>query len=255
MLTEKFCNLHPKAKPSIVRFGKNDKSINRLENTLQSAVINAAGDRTNEYNEQATAKDVKTCKTDIIEKLEKQLSFSDEYEQSIKDLFEFEKIQNELVAAEIITEAETELPKVPESTNIDFDKIFQFASEESIICLKNIHLPEFNFLLKHKKDIPIFINACEEINQHAGKGFDADIETSEIPETFIRLIEQCLNLFKKNIPIDSLKPSDITGAFLKKLFRKTPEDKEIENLIKPLKSLKHINIIEDIARINPTFAF
>lgn len=72
MLTEKFCNLHPKAKPSIVRFGKNDKSINRLENTLQSVVINAAGDRTNEYNEQATAKDVKTCKTDIIEKLAKQ---------------------------------------------------------------------------------------------------------------------------------------------------------------------------------------
>jgi len=249
MLTEKFCNLHPKAKPSIVRFGKNGKSINTLENTLQNAVINAAGDRTNEYNEQATAKDVETRKTDLIEKLEKQLSFSDEYEQSIKDLFEFEKTQNELVAAEILTEAETELPRVPESTKIDFDKIFQFASEEIISSLKNINLPEFNFLLKHKKDIPIFINACEEINQHAGKGFEADIDTSEIPETLIELIEQCFNLFKKNIPIDSIKTSDITGAFLKKLFRKIPEEKEIENLIKSLKSLKHVNIIKDIARI------
>lgn len=249
MLTDKFCDLHPKAKPSIVRFGKNGNSINTLENTLQNAVINAAGDRVIDYNEQATAKDAETCKTEVIGKLEKQLSLSNEYDQRIKDLFEFEKIQNELVAADIISENEASLPKVHESIKIDFDIVYRFASEGSIISLKNMNLPEFNLLLKHRKDIPVFLNTCEEINLHSGGNFDIDIRTSEIPDNFKELFEQCSNLFNKNIPIYLLNPSDIACVFIKKLLRIIPGNEEIYNLINSLKNLKYDSIIEDISHI------
>ena len=89
MLTDKFRDLHPKAKPSIIRLSKNGKSINSLENSLQNAVINAAGDRSNDYNEQATEKDTKDIKETVVEKIEKQLSSSDEYRENIYNLLKF----------------------------------------------------------------------------------------------------------------------------------------------------------------------
>jgi len=249
MLTDKFRDLHPKAKPSIIRLSKNGKSINSLENSLQNAVINAAGDRSNDYNEQAAEKDTKDIKETVVEKVEKQLSSSDEYRENIYNLFEFEQIQNSLVDSGEFSEDDFALPKIDNSEIIDLEKLQDFAEDASIDNFKDISLTAFRFLLKRRKDIPKFLNACEEINLYPSKDFDIETTLTEIPESFVDLIETSVKSFKKGIPIAALQSGDIPGAFFKKLFRKSPDKKGLEQLIKSLRSLKHARIVEEIARL------
>ena len=249
MLTDKFRNLHPKAKPSIIRLSKNGKSINGLENSLQNAVINAAAGRANDYNEQAAEQDEKVLRRDVTVKLEDQLSSSDEYRENIHNLFEFEQIQNNLVSSGGFSEEDLTLPKIDNSTIIDFKKIQDFVEDSSIDNFRDISLPAFHFLLKRRDDIPVFLNACEEINIQSGENSDFETTLTEIPKSFIDLIETSSDAFKKDIPISTLQSGDIPGAFFKKLFRQSPDKKELAQLIKSLKSLKHVRIFEEIVRL------
>ncbi len=250
ILTAKFRNLHPRAKPSIIRLSKNGKSINSLENSLQNAVINAAGDRANNYNEQAAEKDEKASRRDVIGKIERQLSSSDKYRETIYSLFEFEQTQNSLVGSGEFSEHDLALPKVDESAIIDFKKIQDFAEDENIDSFKDISQPAFRFLLKRRKDVPKFLNACEEINLHSGEDFDFETSLTEIPESFVNLLEKVAKSFKKDVAISFLHAGDIPGAFFKRLIGKSPDKKEQEQLIRSLRSLEHARIIEEVARLS-----
>ncbi|MBW1704052.1 MAG: AAA family ATPase [Deltaproteobacteria bacterium] len=254
MLTDKFRDLHPMAKPSIIRLAKNGKSINSLENSLQNAVINAAGSRANDYNEQAAEKDEQEFKSIVIGKIEKQLSSSDGYRETIDTLFEFEQTQNSLINSGEFSEDDFAIPQIDGSDIIDFKKIQDkkiqdFAEDASIDNFKDISLQASHFLLKRRKDIPKFLKACEEINLHSGEDFDFETTLTEIPKSFVDLIETSAKLFKNDIPISSLQSGDIPGAFFKRLFRKSPDKKNLEQIIKSLKSLKHAQVIEQTARL------
>jgi hypothetical protein len=249
MLTDKFRDLHPKAKPSIIRLAKNGRSINSLENSLQNAVLNAAGDRANSYNIQAAEKDEEVLERSVVGKIETQLSSSDEYREYINTLFEFEWIQNSLISSGEFSENDFAIPQIADSDIIDFKKIHDFTEDASIDNFRDISLQGSHFLLKRRKDIPKFLNACEEINLHSGEDFDFETTLTEIPESFVDLLESSLKLFKKDIPIYAIQSGDIPGAFFKKMFRKSPVKKDLEQLIKSLKSLKHARIIEEIARL------
>ncbi|GAH34111.1 unnamed protein product, partial [marine sediment metagenome] len=249
MLTDKFRDLHPKAKPSIIRLSKNGKSINSLENSLQNAVINAAGDRANNYNKHAAEKDEEELKRTVVGKVETQLSSSNEYRENIYNLFEFEQIQNSLVGSGEFSEDDFTLPKIDNSEIIDLEKLQDFAEDASIDNFKDISLTAFRFLLNRRKDIPKFLNACEEINLYPSKDFEFETTLTEIPESFVDLMETSVKSLKRDIPIAALQSGDIPGAFFKKLFRKFPDKKGLEQLIKSLRSLKHARIVEEIARL------
>ncbi|MFC2166899.1 AAA domain-containing protein [Acidobacteriota bacterium] len=249
MLTEKFHNLHPKAKPSIVRISKNGESINTLVNTLQNTVINAAGNRANDYNQQAIEKDMKRVETEIEKKLEKQLARSDEYHQKILDLFEFEKIQDELVSLQVFSEDDISLPRSSSLESIDFKKNDEFINEGNLSNLSDISLNELKFLFKRRNEIPRFLKACEELNLSDGGAFDLEVKISEIPDLFVENINKAAKIFKKNIPISTLQPNNISGAFLKKILGKVPNKKDLKNTIKSLNSLKFAEIIEEISRL------
>ncbi len=246
MLTDKFRNLHPNAKPSIIRLSKNGKSINTLENSLQNAVINAAGGRANNYNKHAVEQDEKELKNSVSGKIEKQISSSGKYRETIQDLFEFEQIQSRLVGSGEFSDDDFALLKGDALAVIDFEKIQKIAENPIIDNFNDIGLTAFRFLLKRRKDIPSFLNACEAINLHSSEELDFETALTEIPKSFIDLIETSIKSFKKDMPILALQSGDIPGAFFKKLFRKAPDKKVLEQLIKSLKSLKHANIIEEI---------
>lgn len=256
MLTEKFRDLHPHGKPSIIRLdGKSGNSVNVIGNTLQNAVINAADNRVNDYNEPATRKDAETCSVNVISKLKTKLAASDNYQKTLSDLARFEMIQQELIQENILSETDIEMPRLNPSIHIDFDRVVEFSSRIPVKGLKDITLREFNFLLKHKNDIPAFIQACEEVNQHSGKLGDVVINTDEIPAAFTDLVEKCSKLFKPTVPVSQLTAKDIMlAASLKKLFNRTPSENEREKLIKSLKSLQYASIIEDIGRIQETLS-
>ena len=223
MLTEKFKMLHPKAKPAIVRFGKNGKTLNTLDNTLQNAVINAAGNRAHNYNEQATAKDLETTTAQVKKKLESQLSSAETYAQTINDLFDFEQIQQQLMASSAFTPADIALPKVRPGVQINFDALTNFAAHENLDSLNHMTITELNFLLKNKSDIPRFLNACEAINLH-GENYPADIQTTAIPRTFEDLVKTRLSYFKPSIPLQTLTPRDLSSGLVKKLLKKVPPE-------------------------------
>ena len=249
MLTDKFRDLHPNAKPSIIRLAKNGRSINTLENSLQNAVINAAGDRANDYNEQAVEQDEKELKRSVSEKIEKQISSSGEYREKIHDLFEFEQIQSRLISSGEFSDDDFALPACDASAAIDFKKIQKFAEDAIVDNFNDIGLAAFQFLLKHREDIPRFLNACEAINLHSNEELDFETTLTEVPKSFVDLIEASVKSFKMDIPISALQFGDIPGAFFKKLFGKAPDKKVLDQLIKSLKSLKHANIIEEIERL------
>ena len=249
MLTDKFRDLHANAKPSIIRLSKNGKSINTLENSLQNAVINAAGDRANNYNEQAVQQDEKELNNSVAGKIEKQISSSDEYKKGIHDLFEFERIQSSLIGSGEFSDNDFALPKSDASATIDFEKIQAFTKDRAIDNFNDISLAAFRFLLKRRKDIPKFLNACEAINLHSNEDLDFKTSLTEIPKSFVDLIETSAKSFKKDIPVSSVQPGDISGAFFKKLFRKSPDKNGLEQLIKSLRGLKHTRVIEEIARL------
>ncbi|MBU4002365.1 MAG: hypothetical protein KKB94_08610, partial [Proteobacteria bacterium] len=254
MLTDKFKDLHPKAKPSIVRMGKNGKSLNTIENTLQNSVINVAGDRANEYNDSAAQKDLSACETRLAEKLQNRLSSSDRYEAIIKDLFEFERIQAGLIEEGLLSEQATLLPRIPMGSRIDFEDLARFASREITRNLKGFDISFMDFLLKRKSDIPLFLKACEEINIHAGKIADIEIKTQSIPLSFSELLEKCLTVFKPDVPLNRLSPSDIKSAFIQKLLNKVSPEPDRILWINSLKSLEYANLLEDIARLKGVFS-
>jgi len=249
MLTDKFRELHPRAKPAIIRLSRNGKSINNLENSLQSAVINAAGRRTNDYNEKAAKEDEKRIEGIVVEKIENRLLSPGRYRETINNLLEYEQLRDRLIASGEFSEDDFDLPKIDGSDRIDFNKMQEFTEDTSIDHFKDISLPALRFLLKRRQDIPTFLNACEEINQHSIRGIDFKTTLSEIPSSFLNLTETAAKFLKKDIPISTLASDDVPSAFFKKLFGKSPDKKALENLIESLNSLKHVRIIEEIARL------
>ncbi|MGB9498958.1 MAG: hypothetical protein ACKVE4_04235 [Dissulfuribacterales bacterium] len=192
---------------------------------------------------------METSETAIIAKLEKKLSLADRYPENIKNLYEYEQIQQDLIASGKFSEKDLSLPQEPQSNPIKFEYILDFISGEKNSSLKQVNLEELNFLLKNKKDIPIFLEACEAINLHSTNLTDADINSSDVPHDFIELLENCKNTFKKDIPIYSLTADNLEGSFFKKLLRKYPDKEKRETFISSIKSLQYTSILEDLSKI------
>jgi hypothetical protein len=247
ILTDKFRNLHPKAKPSVIRLSRNGKSLNTLENSLQNAVINAAADRANSFNEEALEKDEKRLVEAAAQSIEKRLSSGEGYADGMKSLLGFEQLRKSLVEDGVFQEDESNLPKV--SVPIDFEKVMGFASEDSVHHLKDVSLPSLRFLFDRKDDIPDFLAACEEVNVYSKDTVDCSVGLNEIPESFTDLIQEASALFRKNVPISSLQSGHVQGAFLKRILRKLPPQSELDALLKSMRSLKYGTILEEIARI------
>lgn len=250
MLTDKFRNLHPKAKPSVIRLSRNGKSLNSLENSLQNAVINAAADRANSFNEEALEKDQSRLVQTVIKNTEKRLSFGEGYADGMQHLLEFEQLRKSLIEAGFFQEDESHLPKV--SVPIDFEKVTDFVSGERVHHLKDTSLSSLRFLFDRQDTIPDFLAACEEVNVYSKESADCGVGLTEMSESFVDLIQRASALFRKNVPISDLQAGHVQGAFLKKILRKLPPEGELNALLKSLRSLKYGAIIEEIARIKKT---
>jgi hypothetical protein len=250
MLTDKFRNLHPKAKPSVIRLSRNGKSLNSLENSLQIAVINAAADRANSFNEEALEKDEGRLVQAVAKNIEKRLSSGEGYADGMQHLLEFEQLRKSLIEGGVFQEDESLLPKV--SVPIDFEKVMGFVSGESVRHLKDISLSSLRFLFDRQDTIPDFLAACEEVNVYSKDSADCGVGLTEIPESFVDLIQKASMLFKKNVPISSLQSGRVQGAFLKRILRKLPPQIELDALLKSLRSLKYGTVLEEIARIKKT---
>ncbi|MDO9546413.1 MAG: AAA domain-containing protein [Pelolinea sp.] len=269
MLTEKFKGLHPQSKPSIVRLDKDTSSANNLQNTLTAAVVGAANDRVLNYNEPATEKDEKRLTGEIIETIADKLNQSENYQEMIQNVIQFEILDQELfnILATNITsdQAVSFLASDPKKTNsvyenitsiqivdgqvIDFEKITAFINSGALRMLSDTSLEELDFLIEQKDRIPVFMEACEKLNKVPEDILNIDENLVDIPVNFSELLENLNKHFKHDVQISEITTKDITTGLFQKMLGKAPKEEELKSLLSQLNGLKFANIVREIAKI------
>lgn len=250
MLTDKFQKLHPKIKPSIIRFDPYVQGLNNLTNTLQGAVISAANDRSMEFNQNAVVEDTKSVKKELKNEIKDKFATSKDT-QYIKSIFDFEMLGKTLVENKQLTEEDSRLQKLNRETNINFDLIEDLFQDKNA-KIPNINLEQYQLLLDNKNTLSEFLVFCDKLQQMSEEISDYDIEINNIPQDFVDLINSSCKIFNNESIAFKLTKNDLAGGLLKKITNKIPNKEKIENTISSLKSLKYSHILDNIAKIKGT---
>jgi len=249
MLTDKFKDLHPKSKPSILRLDEVDSGINSIQNTLSNPVIAAANNRVNQYNEDAVENDKRKLSEKISEKYSGFLKYSAGYVEYIKKLLEFELIEKNLRELNIL---EDDVIEIPENFIIDWSNIKKILELIVNAKIEQVSYEQLLILVNYKSSLQSIINAGNEVKELA---IDKDI--------LVQLFD-----FKKNVLVDFTEIIKCIYDFLKpdslifpenysikfKLFKKfnllSNKNKELfESRLIQLKSLKYSDLISNLSMV------
>jgi len=247
MLTSKFQKLHPKIKPSIIRFDPNGQNLNNLTNTLQSSVINAANDRSMEFNQQAVLEDSKNFEKELENKIEEKFT-TIKNTQYLKMLLDFEILGKSLIANKIIDEEDLTLTKIDSKININFDLVEDLYKKENFV-IPDINLDQYELLLRNKSLLPEFLNSCDKLQEISEEVSDFDIEIKELPKDFIDLVYSSCKIFNEESFVLKLTQKDVIGGLLRTITGRVPKKERVEKTVSSFKSLKYSHILEEIARM------
>lgn len=247
MLTDKYKDLHPQSKPSIVRMDKETGSANNLQNTLQASVVGAANERVLEYNKAATESDEKKLGTKLIATIEKKLQQSDKYEEVIRKTVQFDYVDRELAMNTAIASITSAIVRTEQE--IDFEKITAFMLSVAFQKLFHTSLEEYAYLIDQKDKIPDFLDACERINQIPEDAQRIETTLTEIPTDFPQLLDSLKKHFKHDIKISEITTKHTTIGFFQKIFGKAPKEEVLKLMLGELRSLKFASAIKEVARI------
>ncbi len=245
MLTDKFKDLHPQSKPSIIRMDSGTGSANNLPNTLSTSVINAANERNLNFNYQALEGDTINIEQKLVTGIEAKLRQNDDYQNHIKDFVTLDAIETELTVDSNISTIISST--VASKQTINTDKINEIINSGSISKLVSIGLEEYRFILNHKQNIPKFLEACEKLHQIPADALDASSEFTEIPQKFVDLIAELKKSFRSDVTISKLTIKDTVGGMFQKLIGHGSKETELKDLLSQLKSLEHKSCLADIA--------
>lgn len=247
MLTNKYKNLHPQAKPSIVRMDKETGSANNLQNTLQNAVVGAANERALEYNKEATESDEKKLGDKLIETIARKLQQSGKYEEIIRKTVEFDCIDRVLAVDVTIANILSAIASPVEE--IDFGKILGFMVSGTLQKLLRTSLEEYAYLIDQKDKIPDFLDACEKLNQIPEDSQHIETTLTEIPADFPKLLDGLRKHFKRNIKISEISTKHTTIGLFQRILGKAPKEEELKSLLVQLGSLKFASMVKEVSRI------
>ncbi len=252
MLTEKFKSLHPQAKPSIVRMDSETGSANNLMNTLQTSVINAANERSIEFNETAFKEDQDVANNKLFETVEKRLEQNNAYKEYVSNLVKINSIEALLKQDEELSQIIDQTPQP--STPIDISLITNILSSEKANLLENISLEEYLFVSRNINRIPEFIDACEKLNQIPQEISNTNLPSDQLPEDFKELTKELSKVFKTDKPLQTLTLKDTNSTLISRLIGKTPKATDLENLLKKIKTLQNksnLAVIADVVDKEP----
>jgi hypothetical protein len=246
MLTDKFKSLHPQAKPSIIRMDKETGSANNLPNTLQTSVINAANERSLNFNAQALKSDSDTLEQKILTSIENKLKSNINYQEQIKDTVNLNFIENELSSDPNILKIITSITVPKQIPN--FVKLNEFLRSGNLSIVSNISLQEYKFLLEHQQNIPDFLEACEKLNQIPAEAIDEKLNINEIPQKLLDLVVLFQKHFKSDISLGKLTTKDKLGGMFPKLMGLGPKEIKLKEMLVQLKLLEFKSSLNDIAK-------
>ena len=246
MLTDKFKDLHPQAKPSIVRMDTESGSANNLSNTLQTNVINAANERNLNFNSEAFDSDTLTIEQKLLTTVENRLEQNKNYQEYIKDIITFNKLDENISKNPDIANIISSIVFPKEIINSN--KINEFLSSNVLSQILNISFFEYQFILEHKHNIPDFLEACEKLNEIPIKTLNTEIEVTDFDQKFLDLVVELKNHFKSDIRLDKLSIKDTLGGIFQKIIGQKSKEVHYKEILSKLKSLEHKSYLSNISK-------
>ena len=249
MLTDKFKQLHPQSKPSILRLDDFDAGINSIQNTLSSPVISTANNRVNLYNENAVEQDIDDWEKKIDNNYKLYYDKTSKYDVFIKKLFICEQIESKLRNNNVI---ENDFSQLNNFIEVDWNKIKNLINLINKIQIEKVSIDELSILVSEReklkqisgfieeiKELQLDINNIDKILPYDTKAFD---EFSQIIDSINEILKSDSLVF----PDGDILKYKIT----KKLTLLSPKNKEkFLNEINKLKTLRYSNIISNISTI------
>jgi len=247
MLTDKFKALHPQSKPSIVRMDKETGSENGLQNTLQSAVVNAANDRSLEFNNEAISSDTETVREELEQLLSERIDSSANAADTNTLLVEYFSLTKSLSSNESIQKALGNIPKRTGLTAAISD-IQKSIVANHFSSLQGTSIEEYKWIHGKYEQLGEFLKACETVNNVPEEVLEIKTSLKSIPEDYKKLLAELATVFKTNVPLGELTTDHGASGFLANILGRGVSKEKKDKLIQQLKSLQHNSIVDAIAR-------
>jgi len=253
MLTDKFKDLHPYAKPSVIRITKTYDvkkvdSLNAIDNSLSLPVVNAATARVSEFNQQAIESDKEKIAKNIASQITEFITKQRAYPEKIKKIIRYLELMEGLKERGAFNIEEIE-ECIPSPSYMDsFEHFSGFGENFSSKDFENLSLQSLIKLYQKKQDIPGILHACEEINCITLEADDLEkvnIGTLKHFDDFKRILERLFSVFDNNIPISRFKVSKVQI-----------EPHGIHNVIEPFSELLEIKRkLQVLLKLKPKIPF
>jgi len=164
MLTDKFRQLHPKAKPAVMRISVENSGVNTYENTLSGPVIAAATNRVHDFNVDAVGKDLDIWRADIDVRLSHLWKHADAYQSHVQQLLRYEQLEAWLRGRGIIDDTVTPV-RLSGSQVLDFESISGCAREVSQAHIAALSPQQLGAIYEKPELLPRAKSVCNELNR------------------------------------------------------------------------------------------
>ena len=244
MLTDKFSDIHPTAKPSVIRMGQNNDSINTIQNTLQNNVISAATERVIDFNKEAIEKDTETTRKKIEQIINDRIVNTADVSKDQQEVEEFFLLESKLSSEKKLKEAFEKTLKY-NGDELKLDLLLSAIDSGIFSNLQKVSLGEYEFITKNKASLKDFLIACEKLDEIPKEAIDIKTNLEEIPVSLVKKVNFLIKKISKDVPIIELSKKDnIGGVFSKKIT----ED-EIKESVKNIMSLQFKSVLGEISKI------
>jgi len=253
MLTEKFRELHPKAKPSVMRISEDETGINTSQNTLSSPVITAANIRVNEFNESAVKADIENWHKAIESQLGDFWNISERYKEIIDKVYKLEQLENELKESGILKE-EIIPSKIGQDKFIDISLIKQSLDRISRLQIDKLNIDQLIILFERRSYLERLLSACNFMNKSSLNFSNIAALKKLIPgtiEEFLEILSKLSAQLKESslIFVDEKKLKFKLFAKLALLVQKQ-KSKPTESSISKLHNLEFDNLLFNISQLS-----
>lgn len=161
MLTERFKKLHPRSKPAVLRFEKpgGPATLNSMDNTLSTQVINGARNRAYDINRDAVAADRAGLVNQIDEHNKHFWETAGQYRDIVRKTFALAQVEEALFG-----DIPVDPIRLPAGTVMPVDRIRRLAQEFQDHPLP-VSLDAFSTLFASRKELPNVLEKCDRLNK------------------------------------------------------------------------------------------
>jgi len=256
MLTDKFKQLHPKAKPSVLRLSDEENiGINNFQNSLSGPVISAANNRVNQFNDEAVTKDIKEWQGKVEDEVKQLWESSARYKDHITKLTKLEQYEAFLKEKGLIRE-DTACVRIGKDTILDLTSIKEVLQRIDKAKISSLSLIQLIYLFDRKDSINNLATVCDSINSLSINPAEIDQLKhfdEEVLNKCTSIVSELAKYLSAKSPVFSgdkglrLKLSARVGSFFS---RKQDIDKNIAIRLKSLSGLEFDHLLSNIIRLS-----